>query len=1119
MQNLARLCVQRPVFATVIILMMVVVGLFSIPNLPIDRFPTIDFPVASITTVLPGATPEEMDTEVTEQIEKQVGSVSGIDLITSQSAEGISIVQIQFVLEKDGDLAAQEVRSKIDLAIPNLPEGAERPIVQKFGGDAAPILNFILSGEDTIRNLTEYADKSLRPQLESLNGVGEVRIVGGKARQINVLLDPYKLRSFDLTALDVRNALATQNQQVPGGNLDLGDRRISVRTQGRAATLAELGRIVVRTESGRSIRLADVAVVQDGEEEPVSAANINGRSAVILQVRKQSGANSAAVVDLVKGRLAEIKPILPASYETRITTDQSLFAKAAVHAVEEHLILGSILAALVVLVFLWNWRSTLIAALAIPASLIATFALMWAQHFTLNVITLLALTLAVGIVIDDAIIVLENIVKFIEEKKMHPREAAIEATREIGFAVLATTLSLVAVFLPVAFMTGIVGRFLSSFGLTMAFAIGVSLIVAFTLTPMLSSRWLKRPKETMQAIGRGEGFKGNVVPSREDRNGTNGAHGESGGHGGKKGFDFMRPIENVYTATLRWALRFRWVVVLITLFVFASTVPLMGRVSKNFLPDEDESQFLVAVRAQEDRSLEYTERLINEIAADIRKLPEVRETIVTVGNDLQQAQNKGEILVQLNDVENRKSKVSQFDIMAMVRNKVMPNYPRDLRTLVSPPNAFGSGAQAGMQFVINGPDLKVLAGAANKIVEGIRTIPGVADADTSLVLGKPELGVYVDRDRAGDLGVNVGDVATTMRVLTAGVDVSAFSEGGQRYDINVRALPKYRMGSESLNLFTVPTSKGQSGGPRSLPITQVVRYSEDFAPSVVERYGRTRSVMVSANLLPGTSEATIQEQITSVLKQQNLGPQYRGQFAGRSRELGKSFVAFGSAFLLSLVFMYLILAAQFESWVHPITILLALPLTIPFALVSLLITNNSLNIYSMLGLLVLFGIVKKNSILQVDHANQLRERGLERNDAIVQASKDRLRPILMTTVAFVAGMLPLALSSGVGAGTNRAASGIVIGGQTLSLALTLIATPVFYSLFDDLVQGFRKIKRRFTGPEEEHGEEEPRDGTGNGPGTTDGHSGHTTVPVVRQPIARAEAGPDPPGPQSAGATG
>ncbi|MBC8134887.1 MAG: efflux RND transporter permease subunit, partial [Fibrella sp.] len=702
--------------------------------------------------------------------------------------------------------------------------------------------------------------------------------------------------------------------------------------------------------------------------------------------------------------------------------------------------------------FLWNWRTTLISALAIPTSLIATFALMWAQGFTLNIITLLALTLAVGIVIDDAIIVIENIYKFIEEKNMSPKDAAIAGTTEIGFAVLATTLSLIAVFLPVAFMTGIVGRFLSSFGLTMAFAIGVSLIVAFTLTPMLASRWLKRHKPT----------------------------GNGGGEDAHKKTGAFHVLERGYYGLLKWSLGHRWVIVLICFGTLFSVGPLMGIVNKNFLPDEDESQFVVSVRASEDRSLQATQTLVEEIATDIRKnVPNVEDTVVTVGNDLQQTQNKGDILVRLTPIDERKTEQkTQSDLMNIVRTKILPKYPKDLRTLVSPPNAFGGGAQAGLQFIISGPDLKVLEKAATAIVTELRKETGIADADTSLVVGKPELAVAIDRARAGELGVSASDIALGLRIATSGQDVSSFNQGGRRYDINLRALPEFRDRESALSLFTVPSVK--QGVTTGVPLDQVVKFRDGDAPSVVERYSRQRSVTVSANLLPGTSEQTVQDKINKILADQKLDPAYRGQYIGRSKEFGRTFTAFGTAFLLSLVFMYLILAAQFESWIHPITILLALPLTVPFAILSIILTGSSLNMYSMLGILVLFGVVKKNSILQVDHANQLRERGLERNEAVLQASQDRLRPILMTTIAFVAGMLPLILSSGVGAGTNRAVGGVIIGGQTLSLLLTLVATPVFYTLFDDLTVGYGKLKSRIFKPDPD----DTNDDSGSGPTAT-----------------------------------
>jgi HAE1 family hydrophobic/amphiphilic exporter-1 len=639
----------------------------------------------------------------------------------------------------------------------------------------------------------------------------------------------------------------------------------------------------------------------------------------------------------------------PLATPTFITNDQSVFTKAAVHAVQEHLILGSVLAALVVLVFLWNWRSTVISALAIPTSIVATFALMYSQGFTLNVITLLALTLAVGIVIDDAILVIENIYRFLDEKGMKPKEAALAATSEIGLAVLATTLSLVAVFLPVAFMTGIVGRLPEQ--LRPDHGVRHHRLAVRRRSrsrPMLASRWLKAPKK-----------------SAVDKDKAHTAHGSS-----KKSGLFGR-IENFYAAVLHWSLHHRWVVVLLCIGTLLTTVPMAMRVGGNFLPDEDESQFIVSVRIKEGSNLATTQKLLSQIADDVRKFPEVTDTIITVGSDEQQTQNKGDILVKMKDISERKTDTTQFALMARARQLLKENYSPNLRTLVSPPSAFGGGAEAGLQFVITGPDNQVLADAANKIVDGLKKTPGVADADTSVIIGKPELSATVDRTRAGDLGVGIGDVASTLRILVAGEDVTDFPQNGEQYDINVRALPQYRSDA-SLNLFAVPTTNPAVG---SVTLDQVTKFKEGSAPSTVERYSRQRSVTISANLVPGTSAQTIQGNVLNLLKEQNLGTQYQGQFIGQSRELGKTFVAFGVAFLLSIIFMYLILAAQFESWVYPFTILISLPLTVPFAIFSLLVTGNSLNIYSLLGILVLFGIVKKNSILQVDHANQLRKAG------------------------------------------------------------------------------------------------------------------------------------------------
>lgn len=1040
MQALARLSVNRPVVAMVLILVLVVVGMVSMGALGIDRFPNVDVPVVTITTTLPGATPEEMDTQVTEEIEKQVNTVSGIDYLNSTSSEGISVVTVMFVLEKDGDVAAQEVRSKVDLALPNLPDDVDKPVVQKMDTSSEAIIGIALSAKTAgLRDLTEFADKRLRPQLENISGVGQVEVVGGRARQINVALDAYALRSYGLSASDVEAALRSQNLQVPGGALEDGSRRVSVRTQGRTTDIASLRDLILVVKDGQPIRLSDVADVEDGQEEAESTANVNGEPAVLLNVRKQSGANTVAVVDAVKERLQEAQSMLPQGYETRVVADQSTFIKVALDAVKEHLLVGALLASLIVLVFLWNWRSAIIASLSIPASLIATFTLIRLMGFTLNMITLLALTLAVGIVIDDAVIVLENIYRYLHEKKMTPRQAALDATQEIGLAVLATTFSLVAVFLPIAFMSGIVGRMFQSFGLTMAFAIMVSLLVAFTLAPMLCSRWLRRPREAAKH-------------HESDKQAAAATHSAKTGLFGR--------VEAFYGLVLDWSLRRRWAVVLIAVAIFASVVPLGKMVKVNFIPDEDEGRFMVSVRAPEGTSLSATEDLMNRVATAIRKLPEVAYTVVTVADDRQRTANLGTIDVHMNTIEERKTPTTQSGLMARTRTEILSRYPRDLRTVVSPVSAIGGGgASAQVTYTVTGPDLHRVIAAGDRIVKDLKQSSLAADADTSSVIGKPEMGVSVDRDAAADLGISVANVATTLRTLVAGKKVSDFADGGQLYDINLRAKPEFRDTSKSLSLFTVP-STNRNIGPVTLD--QVVAYSEGDAPSVVTRYNRTHSVIVSANPAPGASESELQGVIAQALQKQNLGQLYKGQFTGRARELGRTMGSFLMALLMATIFMYLILAAQFESWVYPLVILNILPLTLPFAMFSLWALRGSLNIFSMLGLLVLFGVVMKNAILQVDHANGLRAKGMDRKGAILTACKDRLRPILMTTIAFVAGMIPLAISTGTGAGTNRAMSHVIIGGQVLSLAVTLVATPVIYSLADDAMELGRRLRKRIS---------------------------------------------------------
>src|SRR5580692_10422432 len=1039
MQWLASLCIRQLVLTWVLMLVFVVIGTFGYFSLGVDQFPKIDFPAIVITTTENGAAPEEIETELTDKIEGAVNTISGIDELRSTSSQGVSLVIIAFNLDKNVDVAAQEVRDHISNVLPDLPKGIDQPVVSKVDPDASPILYVTLSSPGTLRDTTELADKRVRRQIESIAGVGQVNILGGKRRQINVWLDPLKLEATGLTAALVERALAQQNLSVPGGQIETGPKSLSLRVEGRVDDVAKISRIVIKESQDHATRVGDVARVEDGAEEPKTSAEEDGKASVVLSIRKQSGENTVAVVDAVKARLGEVQKTLPSGSELRVVRDESASIRTSVDAVKEHLVLGAVFAAIIVLIFLGNVRSTLIAALAIPVSIIGTFALMWAMGFTLNIITLLALALAVGIVIDDAIVVLENIVRFIEEKKQKPFVAAALATRDIGLAVLATTLSLMAVFLPVAFMSGIIGRFLKSFGLTMAFAILVSLLVSFSLTPMLAARWLEAPP----AEGSTHAHK-SFLERLVDR--------------------FYRPIESLYMAVLKWVMRHRWVVVVVAVGTLGSCVPLAGAVSKGFTPPNDVAEFDVNMRAPEGMSLAETSLAAERLARAIRDLPGVTHTLVTIGNDSAITRNLANIFVHLVDPRLRKD--DQFAIMDRVRKEVVPLQPKELRIDVSQTAQISSGqSQAEVQYTLSGPDLNQLARYTSKILERFRQVRGAVDVDSNLIVGNPEVHVEIDRERAGNLGVDVADVANALELLVGGLKVSTYEEGGNDYDIRARAEASYRADLAGISVMTVQTKTG-----KTVPLSSLINLVPAVGPSQINRLARQRQVTITANVAPGVGQSVVSDALVRIIADQHLPPEYHAVPAGLTKETGRAARGFAVAVGLSFIFMYLVLAAQFGSWLHPITIMLSLPLTVPFALLSLLMFGQMLSLLSMLGIIVLFGVVKKNAILQVDHTNHLRAEGRPRLEAILEANRDRLRPILMTTLAFVSGMIPLITSRGVGAGLNRATAGVVVGGQTLSLALTLLATPVAYSLFDDVTVWMR---RRFGASEEvDRGERE-----------------------------------------------
>jgi HAE1 family hydrophobic/amphiphilic exporter-1 len=1037
MQKLAEICIKRPVFASMLILALVVVGAASYFRLGVDRFPSVDLPTVIVRATLPGASPEEMESQVSQLLEEAVNTVEGIDQLRSVSGEGSAIIIATFKLERDIDTAAQDVRDRVAGILRELPEDTDPPLIFKSDNDSAPVLTIALSGERTVRELTEIADKIIKVQLERATGVGEVEIVGGLERAINIWVDADRLAAYQIPITAVRTALERQNADLPGGNVTGQEREETLRTMGKITEPEAFNDLVIATINGSAVRVQDIGWAEDGTKEQRSISRLDGVPAVSLSVRRQSGANTIEVIESAKENLERVKSQLPPDVRLQIIRDQSRYIYSALHEINVHLILGSIFACLVVLAFMRNWRSTIIAGIAIPASVVSTFGMMWALDFTLNSVTMLALVLMVGIVIDDAIVVLENIFRFVEEKKMTPMEAAKEATAEIGLAVMATTFSLVVIFVPVSFMSSISGRFLYQFGITASVAVLVSLIVSFTLTPMMTARLLRH----------------------EDAAGMD--HGAA-----KSRTGFYAWLDSRYTYLLTYAMNHRRMIMAIAALVILSSIPLYSVVPQEYIPsDVDEAEFEVNVTAPEGASLAAMNDVMLQIESDLKQMPQIRTMLAEAGGGWIGGVSQGEVYVLIAPHEERlfsfgrllkgiftlkpfeafRNNYSQKEVMQEIRTK-LKKYT-DLRTnLRNAPSFNIGGGNFEIDFVFRGPDLKALAGYADSLRLRASEL-GIQDADITLKLNKPELRVEIDRARAADLGVSTSDIATALRLMVGGdQEVSRFYDASvnENYDVQLRLSEEDRNNPEVVSTLYVSRNNGEL-----VRLDNLVNIVRAESASRIDRLDRQRQVSLRASVAEGYALADRLEALREEARKMNLPPAYTTAVSGRGRELERTFNEFIWAFLLSVIFMYMILASQFESTVHPLTILLSLPLSVPFALFSLWVTGNSLNLYSALGVLVLFGVVKKNSILQIDHMNQLREKGMPREQAIIRANRDRLRPILMTTLALVAGMLPLAAGSGPGAEERRAIAVVVIGGQTLSLLLTLIVTPVAYSLFDD----------------------------------------------------------------------
>ena len=1007
--SLSEICVRRPVFAFMLIMFLVILGVFSFMDLGVDLFPKTDPATVNVRVRLPGASPEEVVSQVVLPLEETVASVSGIEEMRAMITEGSANLTITFVLERDIGEAVEDVREKVSAAMRKLPPNVLPPTVTKSDPDSDPIVTLAVSGNRSPRELTEIADKQIRRAFETIDGVGSIDISGGQTRQINVYLDIDKMNAYALSAQEVERALRSENVETPGGRIVRGTAEMGVRTMGRLDQVSEFGDIIVKNVGGSAIRIRDVAQVVDSNGERRSFAYYQGKTAVILEVRRQIGMNTVKVVDAVLTKMKLMNQSLPVGVQMALVKEQSTYIKNSVEALEEHLVIGSLLAGFVVFLFIRDWRTVLISFIAIPASILATFSVMKGLDYTLNSMTLLGLTLAVGIVIDDAIIVIENIHRHLDEYDLPVIDATIQATHEISLAVIATTISLVIVFIPIAFISGYAKKYLNQFGWTMSISILVSMLVAFTVTPALASRLLKRKPRV-------EGAK--AIEHHYSI--------------------FDRP----YTKLLEWSLRNRWAVGLASVIVLASTYPIYQYIGRDWMPQEDQSELGMFIEMPEGSSLLLTERTALAIAKKIEQVPGVI-AVIPQSSTMMDRVTMAFITVLLDPPEKRGS---ILEVGNKVRAAAM-EFP-SARPRITYPNALGGrDTFAPIRAMVLGPDIRKLVQIGKIANQALLQEPAITDVKVNLNLNNPELQVNIDRQLASDLGVRVADIAGAVRLLMSGEDqISTFKEGSEQYPVMMRLAPAQRDNPEVLGRLLVPSAR-----QGLIRLDSIAKLEHGLGPSRVDRFSRQFGVSMYGNVAKGASLGEAASAAQRVFADLELPLGYTVKFSGQVKILEETTNNMLMAIGLASIFMYMVLAAQFESLIHPFIILTTLPLSIPFALLSLIATGRTLNLFSALGVLLLLGIVKKNGILQIDYMNRLRDEGEDLHHAIIQANRVRLRPILMTTFAIVAGLLPTAFGTGSGASQRSAIAITIIGGQTLCLLLTLLVVPVGY----DMVEGTR----------------------------------------------------------------
>lgn len=1003
--------IKRPVSTTMVMLGLAVFGCICFRSLGVDLFPRVEFPVITIISVLPGADPHTVETTVSKPIEDALSSISSIKHIRSTSADSVSQVVIQFELEKSTDVAFQEVQAKLGSARSLLPEDLEDPIVEKFDVDSSPIMAVVVSGKLPIHSLSTIADKTVKNRLQRVFGVGQVKLVGDRERTVWIYVDPYRLEGWNLSVQEVAAAIRAHHIEMPGGRIETGPREILVRTKAEVDEVMALNDVVIAYRNDAPIRLSDVGEVVDGLEEERSMARLDGRSAVALLVQRQSGQNTVAVAEAVKKEIQALRSELSThNVSVEIAQDLSIYIERSIHEIQFHLVLGGLLAVIIVFLFLRNVSATIISALAIPLSVISTCIVMYLLGFTMNTMTMLALSLAIGILIDDAIVVVENIFRHFRGSKS-PKEAARVGTDEIGLAALAITMSIVAVFVPVAFMKGMVGRFLYQFGLTMTAAVLVSLFVAFTLTPMLSSQFLRDRQVT--------GLWARWL---------------------EKG---LNTLDCWYGVALRWVLGHRAVTLSVAAVSLVAALMLTGFIHSEFLPQEDQSDFNIKVKTPLGSSLSATDRIMSSICEKLRGESWLTYTFSTIGTDNLRKVNEGMIYVKMVDKNQRKT--SQIAAMEQVRAMIGNNHDCVVSIEQVPRTSSGSRRACALQVDIKGADLSKLEAQAHELISRLKQRRGYVDMDLSYEAEKPEVDIAIRRDQAAALGVTPGLIAQTVQTMVGGRDVAKYTVGGDRYDIRVRLADAYRRGPEDLFNMNVRNGSGEL-----IPLGNLIEVTSAVGPVQIDRDNRERIVSVYVNLV--REEKTLGQAVTeigAVFSEMNLPAGYSYEFTGMADVMKESFQNLCIALVLAIVLVYMVLASQFESFIQPLVIMLALPFSVVGALGGLLIAHATLNINTMIGMILLMGLVTKNAILLVDYANTLRSQdGYSMVEALVTAGQTRFHPILMTTLAMIFGMLPIALSHAAGSESSSPMAIATIGGLMTSTFLTLLVVPVVYSLVE-----------------------------------------------------------------------